>query len=245
MIVGDAIILSAGGREIGDKGRELENEIEKEAGKGGLRILGPNCMGIICPEWKLNASFAAHMAPLGKMAFISQSGAICSAMLDLSLKEKTGFRYFVSIGSMLDVDFGDLIDYLGHDPQVSSILLYMESLTEIRKFMSAAREVSRVKPIVVLKAGRSKAGANAAASHTGALAGENRVYEAAFTRAGLARVHTLEDFFDCAELLAKQSPPSGRRLVVVTNSGGPGVMAADAIAEYGLELSSLGEKTMP
>ncbi len=242
--VGGAIIFSAGGRETGDKGLALENEIEKEAAKGGLRILGPNCMGIICPKWNLNASFAAHMAPEGQMAFISQSGAICSAMLDLSLKEKMGFRYFVSIGSMLDVDFGDLIDYLGHDPQVSSILLYMESLTEIRKFMSAAREVSRVKPIVVLKAGRSKAGANAAASHTGALAGENRVYEAAFTRAGLARVHTLEDFFDCAELLAKQSPPSGPRLVVVTNSGGPGVMAADAIAEYGLELSSLSEKTI-
>ena len=242
--VGGAVIFSAGGREIGDKGRELENEIEREAVKGGLRILGPNCMGLICPKWKLNASFAAHMAPEGKMAFISQSGAICSAMLDLSLKKKMGFRYFVSIGSMLDVDFGDLIDYLGHDPEVTSILLYVESLTEIRKFMSAAREVSRIKPIVVLKAGRSKSGATAAASHTGALAGESRVYEAAFTRSGVARVRTLEDFFDCAELLAKQSPPSGPRLVVVTNSGGPGVMAADAIEEYGLELSPLGENTM-
>ena len=241
--VGGAVIFSAGGREIGDEGRALENEIENEALKGGLRILGPNCMGIICPKWKLNASFAAHMAPEGKMAFISQSGAICSAMLDLSLKKKMGFRYFVSIGSMLDVDFGDLIDYLGHDPEVTSILLYMESLTEARKFMSAAREVSRIKPIVVLKAGKSKSGATAAASHTGALAGENRVYEAAFTRAGLARVRNLEDFFDCAELLAKQSPPTGRRLVVVTNSGGPGVMAADAIEESGLELSPLSEKT--
>ena len=242
--VGGAVIFSAGGREVGDEGRALENEIENEALKGRLRILGPNCMGIICPKWKLNASFAAHMAPEGKMAFISQSGAICSAMLDLSLKKKMGFRYFVSVGSMLDVDFGDLIDYLGHDPEVTSILLYMESLTEARKFMSAAREVSRIKPIVVLKAGKSKSGATAAASHTGALAGENRVYEAAFTRAGLARVRNLEDFFDCAELLAKQSPPTGRRLVVVTNSGGPGVMAADAIEESGLELSPLSEKTI-
>ena len=242
--VGGAIIISAGGREIGDKGRELEEEIKKEATKGGLRIIGPNCMGIICPKRKLNASFAAHMAPAGKMAFISQSGAVCSAMLDLSLKKKMGFRYFVSIGSMLDVDFGDLIDYLGNDPEVTSILLYMESLTEIRKFMSAAREVSRIKPIVVLKAGKSEQGAKAAASHTGALAGENHVYEAAFIRAGLARVRTLEDFFDCAELLAKQSPPLGRRLVVVTNSGGPGVMAADAIEEYGLELSPLNEETI-
>ena len=242
--VGGAIIISAGGRETGNEGRELEKEIEKEARKGGVRIIGPNCMGIICPKQKLNASFAAHMAPAGKMAFISQSGAICSAMLDLSLKKKMGFRYFVSIGSMLDVDFGDLIDYLGNDPEVTSILLYMESLTEIRKFMSAAREVSRIKPIVVLKAGKSEQGAKAAASHTGALAGENRVYEAAFIRAGLARVRTLEDFFDCAELLAKQSPPLGRRLVVVTNSGGPGVMAADAIEEYGLELSPLSEETI-
>ena len=242
--VGGAIIISAGGRETGNEGRELEKEIEKEARKGGVRIIGPNCMGIICPKQKLNASFAAHMAPAGKMAFISQSGAICSAMLDLSLKKKMGFRYFVSIGSMLDVDFGDLIDYLGNDPEVTSILLYMESLTEIRKFMSAAREVSRIKPIVVLKAGKSEQGAKAAASHTGALAGENRVYEAAFIRAGLARVRTLEDFFDCAELLAKQSPPLGRRLVVVTNSGGPGVMAADAIEEHGLELSPLSEETI-
>ncbi len=242
--VGGAIIISAGGRETGNEGRELEKEIEKEARKGGVRIIGPNCMGIICPKQKLNASFASHMAPAGKMAFISQSGAICSAMLDLSLKKKMGFRYFVSIGSMLDVDFGDLIDYLGNDPEVTSILLYMESLTEIRKFMSAAREVSRIKPIVVLKAGKSEQGAKAAASHTGALAGENRVYEAAFIRAGLARVRTLEDFFDCAELLAKQSPPLGRRLVVVTNSGGPGVMAADAIEEYGLELTPLNEETI-
>ena len=242
--VGGAIIISAGGRETGNEGRELEKEIEKEARKGGVRIIGPNCMGIICPKQKLNASFASHMAPAGKMAFISQSGAICSAMLDLSLKKKMGFQYFVSIGSMLDVDFGDLIDYLGNDPEVTSILLYMESLTEIRKFMSAAREVSRIKPIVVLKAGKSEQGAKAAASHTGALAGENRVYEAAFIRAGLARVRTLEDFFDCAELLAKQSPPLGRRLVVVTNSGGPGVMAADAIEEYGLELTPLNEETI-
>ncbi|MEJ2725867.1 MAG: acetate--CoA ligase family protein [Deltaproteobacteria bacterium] len=242
--VGGAVVISAGGKETGEKGRKLEEEIDREARKGGLRIIGPNCLGIICPDRNLNASFAAHMPPKGNMAFISQSGAICAAMLDLSLKEKMGFRHFVSIGSMLDVDFGDLIDYLGADPDVKSILLYIESLTHFRKFMSAARAVSRVKPIVVLKSGKSSAGAHAAASHTGAMAGEDTAYEAAFRRAGIARVKTLEDFFDCAEMLAKQSPPLGKRLVVLTNSGGPGVMAADAIAEYGLELIALSDETL-
>ncbi len=242
--VGGAVIISAGGRETGAEGRRLEEEIEREARKGGLRIIGPNCMGIIVPAASLNASFAAHMPRRGEIAFISQSGAICSAMLDLSLKENMGFRHFVSIGSMLDVDFGDLIDYLGSEPEVKSVLLYIESLTQIRKFMSAARAASRVKPVVVLKSGKSAAGAEAASSHTGALAGEDSVYEAAFRRAGIARVNTLEEFFDCAELLAKQAPPTGRRLVVVTNSGGPGVMAADAVAEQGLELSPLSAETV-
>jgi acetyltransferase len=237
--VGGAIVISAGGRETGLLGRKLEEEIEKEARKGGLRVLGPNCMGIVCPQIKLNASFVAHMPYKGKLAFISQSGAICASMLDLSLKERIGFSYFVSIGSMMDVDFGDLIDYLGNDPEVESILLYIESLTNFRKFMSAARAVSRLKPIIILKSGRSDMGARAAASHTGAMAGEDVVYDAAFGRGGTVRVKTIEDFFDCAELLAKQPRPTGPRLVVITNSGGPGVMAADAIAEYGLELASL------
>jgi len=242
--VQSAVIISAGGKETGEKGRKIEEAIDRTARQGGLRIVGPNCMGIIRPGRQLNASFAAHMPYQGQLAFISQSGAICSAMLDLSLKERMGFSYFVSIGSMLDVDFGDLIDYLGHDSDVKSILLYIESLTCIRKFMSAAREVSRVKPIVVLKAGRSEAGARAAASHTGALAGENAVYDAAFRRAGIVRVRNLQDFFDCAELLAKQTPPKGTRIVVVTNSGGPGVMAADAIAENHLKLGALSKATL-
>jgi acetyltransferase len=239
-----AIIISAGGKESGEQGRKIEEEIDRIAREGGLRIIGPNCLGIIRPGKNLNASFAAHMPGDGNLAFISQSGAICTAMLDLALKEHMGFRHFVSIGSMLDVDFGDLVDYLGNDPQTRSILLYVESLSHFRKFMSAAREVSRVKPIIVLKAGKSAAGARAAASHTGAMAGEDAVYDAAFKRAGIARVNNLEDFFDCAELLAKQRPPAGRRMVVVTNAGGPGVMAADAIEQYGLELSGLTQETM-
>jgi acetyltransferase len=239
-----AVILSAGGREAGEAGRRVEASIAQKASRGGLRIIGPNCLGIVCPQEGLNASFVARMPPAGKLAFISQSGAICSAMLDLSLKENMGYRYFISIGSMLDVDFGDLIDYVGNDPQVSSVLLYIESLSHFRKFMSAARAVSRMKPIVVLKSGRSEAGARAASSHTGAMTGDDRIYDAAFRRAGMERVGTIGDFFDCAELLAKQDRPAGPRITILTNSGGPGVMTADAVAEYGLSLNPLSEAVL-
>jgi acetyltransferase len=184
------------------------------------------------------------MPQSGKAAFISQSGAICTAILDLALKEEIGFSHFVSIGSMLDVDFGDLIDYLGNYPEVNSILLYIESLTNFRKFMSAARAVSRVKPIVVLKSGRSPAGARAAASHTGAMVGEDAVYDAAFKRAGIVRVQTFGELFDCAELMAKQPRPKGPRLGIITNAGGPGVMAADSLAEYGAEPARLEQETI-
>jgi acetyltransferase len=233
--VGGAILVAAGGKETGPKGRELELEIKKEADRFGLRIIGPNCLGIISSNARLNATFARRNPPHGKMAFLSQSGAICTAILDLSIKEQMGFSYFVSIGSMLDVDFGDLIDYLGAKPEVSSIVMYVESLSHFRKFMSAARAVSRVKPIIVLKSGRTQAGARAAASHTGALAGEDAVYDAAFERAGIVRVKTFEELFDCAELLAKQPRPRGSGLGVITNAGGPGVMAADALSAYGTE----------
>jgi len=238
-----AIIVSAGGKEAGTKGQEIEAQIATSAREGGLRVIGPNCLGMICPQQNLNASFAAHMPFKGNLAFISQSGAICSAILDLSMQEGFGFSHFVSIGSMLDVDFGDLIDYLGADPQVSSILLYIESLTHVRKFMSAARAVSRSKPIIVLKSGRSPAGTKAAASHTGAMAGEDNVYDAAFMRAGIVRVDTIGELFDCAELMARQSRPTGARLAVITNAGGPGVMAADAISRYGSEPAELKPET--
>jgi acetyltransferase len=202
--VGGAVIISAGGKEVGEQGREIEEKIRRIANDGGLRIVGPNCMGIIRPGVNLNASFASEMPVAGNLAFVSQSGAICTAILDLALKERIGFSHFVSIGSMLDVDFGDMIDYLGNDSSAKSILLYIENLTNFRKFMSAARSVSRIKPIIVLKSGRSPAGAKAAASHTGAMAGEDAVYDAAFKRAGIVRVDTIEELFDCAELMAKQ-----------------------------------------
>ena len=242
--VGGAIIISAGGKEIGLKGRELETDIKKEAKHSGLRIIGPNCLGVVCSRSNLNASFAGHMPRPGKMAFISQSGAICTSILDLSIKEQMGFSYFVSLGSMLDVDFGDMIDYLGGDPKVSSIVMYIESLSRFRNFMSAARAVSRIKPIIALKAGRTHAGALAASSHTGALAGEDAVYDAAFKRAGIVRVKTFEELFDCAELLAKQPRPVGPGLAIITNAGGPGVMAVDALSDYGVEPVTLGSETI-
>ncbi len=238
------IVVSAGGKEVGDPGREIERQIQAAAAGGGVRIIGPNCLGVVNTALGLNATFAAHMPLGGRMALISQSGAICTAILDWSLSRGIGFSHFVSIGSMLDVDFGDLIDYLGSDPRVMSILLYIESLTGVRRFMSAARAVSRVKPIVVLKAGRSRAGARAAASHTGAMAGEDAVYDAAFARAGLVRVDTIEELFDTAELMAKQPRPRGPHLAVVTDAGGPGVMAADACAALGLEPAALVQQTL-
>ncbi|HLE24445.1 MAG TPA: acetate--CoA ligase family protein, partial [Thermodesulfobacteriota bacterium] len=239
-----AIIISAGGKEVGEKGRELEEQILSEAGKGDIRIIGPNCLGIIRPSIGLNATFSHRMALPGKLAFISQSGALCTAILDKSFKENIGFSYFISIGSMADVDFGDLIDYLGSSEEVTSIILYIESLTNTRKFISAARAVSRVKPIIAVKAGRSQAGAQAAASHTGAMAGEDDIYDAAFKRAGIIRVRTIKELFNCAESLAKQPRPYGPRLGIVTNAGGPGVIAADTLADWGQEPANLSEETI-
>jgi len=238
------IIISAGGKEIGEQGKIIEEKILLEAAQGDIRIIGPNCLGIIHPSLNLNASFSHRMALSGNLAFISQSGALCTAILDRSLKENIGFSHFISIGSMADVDFGDLIDYLGGCEEVTSIILYIESLTNTKKFMSAARAVSRVKPIIALKAGRSQAGAQAAASHTGAMAGEDEVYDAAFKRAGVVRVLTINELFNCAESLAKQPRPRGPRLGIVTNAGGPGVMAADKLEEFGHEPAILSEKTI-
>jgi len=238
------IIISAGGKELGEAGSFIEEQIQGAAEGSGMRIIGPNCMGVIRPGKNLNATFAGGMPAKGNLAVISQSGAICASILDRATLENTGFSHFVSIGSMLDVDFGDLIDYLGNDGSVKAILLYMENLTNPRKFMSAARSVSRIKPIIVLKAGKSKAGARAASTHIGTMAGEDAVYDAACRRAGIVRVPSLARLFDCAELMAKQPRPAGTRLAIITNGGGPGVMAADTLAEYGLEPAPLGEETM-
>lgn len=239
-----AVIISSGGGKTGPDGVEIEKRIKREADKGGIRIIGPNCLGVICTETGLNASFAGQMPLAGKLAFVSQSDAICTAILDLSLKEEIGFSYFVSVGSMLDVDFGDLVNYLGNDHKVGSIVLYVENLSNIRNFMSAARAVSLVKPIVVLKAGQSPAGVRAASSHTGALAGEDAVYDAAFERCGIVRVRTIQELFDCAEIMAKQPRPFDHRLAIITNAGGPGVMAADALHRHGAEPAKLSADTL-
>ena len=233
--VAGAVIVSSGGRETGARGQELEEQILAAAKKYGIRIIGPNCLGIINTTISLNAGFA-HLPPLpGNIAFLSQSGAVCTSVLDLALRKKVGFSHFISLGSMVDVDFADMIDYLGSQRSVGSIVMYMENITNIRNFMSAARAVSRIKPIIVLKSGRSGAGARAAASHTGAMAEEDALYDAAFQRAGILRVTEFEELFDCIEFLAKQQRPKGNGLVIITNAGGPGVMAADALASHGME----------
>lgn len=243
--VGGMIVLSAGFRESGADGRALEQQVAAAARPhGDLRIIGPNCLGVIVPRLKLNASFGMGMPQPGRVAFLSQSGALCTSVLDWALQENVGFSHFVSIGNMLDVGFADLIDYIATDPGTDAILLYVESITGARDFMSAARAFSRTKPIIAYKAGRFAESARAAASHTGALAGEDAVYNAAFERAGIERVFTIKDMFDCAELLARQHRPRGRRLAILTNAGGPGVMATDALLARGGELATLSEQTI-
>ncbi|HEY9699698.1 MAG TPA: bifunctional acetate--CoA ligase family protein/GNAT family N-acetyltransferase [Trichocoleus sp.] len=237
-----AIIISAGFREIGASGIALEQQI-LEAAQGKMRIIGPNCLGVMSPRTGLNATFASTMARPGSVGFISQSGALCTSILDWSLRENVGFSAFVSIGAMLDVNWGDLIDYLGDDPYTQSIVIYMESIGDARSFLSAAREVALTKPIIVIKAGRTEAAAQAAASHTGALAGSDGVLDAAFRRCGVLRVDTINDLFNMAEVLSKQPRPQGRKLTIVTNAGGPGVLATDALIRGGGELAELSEET--
>jgi acetyltransferase len=238
-----AIIISAGFAELGTEGRKLEDAI-REVAKGKMRIVGPNCLGIIHPTGNLNASFAASMAEPGHVALLSQSGAICTAILDWARQTHVGFSSFVSVGSMLDVDFADLMDYFADDPATRSIVLYMESIGNVRKFLSAARSVSRTKQVIVVKAGRHEAGARAAASHTGALAGADAVFDAAFRRAGVLRVTTIPDLFHMSEVLAMQPPPRGPALAIITNAGGPGVMATDALMLDGGQLAALGAETL-
>lgn len=239
-----AIIHSAGFKECGPAGAELEREVLREARRGGLRIIGPNCLGVMAPHQRLNATFASTMARAGNVAFVSQSGALCTAVLDWSLRENVGLSAMVSVGSMVDVGWGELITSLGEDPHTHSILLYIESIGNARSFLSAAREVALSKPIIVVKAGRTEAGSRAAASHTGALTGSDAVADAAFRRVGVLRVDTIEDLFDMAEVLGKQPRPAGRRLGVVTNAGGPAALAVDQLVLGGGEAARLGEKTI-
>ena len=241
--VNSAIIISAGFKEAGAAGAALERQIADTA-RGRMRLIGPNCLGVMRPITNLNATFASAMARRGKVAFISQSGALLTAVLDWSFHENVGFSACVSVGSMLDVGWGDLINFLGDDPHTDSIIIYMESIGNARSFISAAREVALTKPIIVIKAGRTAAAAKAAASHTGALAGSDDVLDAAFRRCGVLRVNAISDLFYMAEVLAKQPRPCGPRLTIVTNAGGPGVLATDTLIALGGELAELSDLTM-
>ncbi len=237
------VVISAGFKEKGPEGVELERQIQSGLSRGATRLIGPNCLGLMNPRIGLNATFAQNIARPGNVAFLSQSGALLTAILDWSLAEQVGFSAIVSTGSMLDVGWGDLLSFFGEDSKTESILLYMESIGNARAFMSAAREVAFSKPIIVIKAGRTEAASRAAASHTGAMTGSDEVYDAAFRRCGVLRVQSIADIFHMAEVLGKQPRPRGRRLMILTNAGGPGVLATDALMASGGELATLSENS--
>ncbi|MBB4285066.1 bifunctional acetate--CoA ligase family protein/GNAT family N-acetyltransferase [Roseospira goensis] len=240
-----AVVITAGlGQVRDDDGRTAQELMLEAAGRYGVRLLGPNCVGLLVPGLNLNASFLHEPAKPGKVAFVSQSGALCTAVLDWASPRGIGFSHFVSLGDNLDVDFGDTIDYLGTHPDVRAILLYIEAIRDARKFISAARAASRNKPVLAIKAGRVAEGAKAAASHTGALAGADHIYDAAFRRAGILRVYNLEELFEAVETVAHQRRLNGERLAILTNGGGIGVMAVDDLIDMGGTLAPLSEETI-
>lgn len=239
-----AIIISAGFKELGKDGLALEQQIVAEAGKSGLRIIGPNCLGVMNPHIHMNATFAAAMALPGRIAFLSQSGAMCTAVLDWSLQAKIGFSAFVSIGSMADVDWGDLISYLGTDDNTDTIFIYMETIGNPNKFLSAVHTISQRKSIIVIKPGKTEAAAKAAASHTGAMAGSDDIFDACLERVGVLRVDSISELFDMILTLSKQPMPKGPNLCLITNAGGPAVLATDATSIYGAHLATLSSDTI-
>jgi len=242
--VASAIVISAGFREKGPDGEELERRIQAELRGSRTRVVGPNCLGMMNPRLGLNATFARDIARPGNVAFLSQSGALLTAILDWSAREQVGFSAIVSTGSMLDVGWGDLISFFGEDSHTQSIVLYMESVGDARSFLSAARAVALNKPIIVIKAGRSEAASRAAASHTGALTGSDEVFDAALRRCGVLRVQTISDLFSMAEVLGKQPRPRGPRLMILTNAGGPAVLATDALLANGGILAALSKESV-
>src|SRR3954468_24554628 len=239
--VAAAVIVTAG---LGHGPGSLAEAARVEARRHGLRLVGPNCLGVMAPPAKLNASFAARNATPGDLALISQSGAVAAGLLERGARRRGGFSGLVSLGDMVDVDFGDCLDYFAADPGTRAILPYIEAIADARKFMSAARAAARTKPVVVIKSGRHAQGARAAATHTGALAGSDAVYEAAFRRAGLPRVFDLDELFAAAETLGRQKPFPGKRLAILTNGGGVGVLAVDRLIDLGGTLADISAKTM-
>ena len=234
-----AVVISAGFKEVGEEGAQLERDLVAKAEEYGMRIIGPNCLGVMNPISGLNATFAAGMASKGRVSFVGQSGALITAILDWSLREGVGFSSIISLGSMADVGWGDLIDYLGDDSDTDAIVLYMETVGDARAFLSAVREVALQKPIIVMKPGRTAEASRAAASHTGSMTGSDEVLDAAFRRAGVLRADRISDLFYLAEVLGKQPLPKGPRLTVLTNAGGPGVLATDALIRNGGQLAPL------
>jgi acetyltransferase len=238
------IIMSAGFKETGPEGKKLEDQVKAIVRKYDMRVIGPNCLGVIVPGQRLNISFTTGMPKQGNVAFISQSGALCTSVLDWAMGENIGFSYFVSIGNTMDVGFGDLIDYLGQDASTKSIVLYVESITFAHEFMTAARAFARKKPIIVYKAGRFPESAAVAASHTGAMASEDAIYDAVFRRAGVARVNNMGNLFDFTDLIGSRRIPKGQNLGIVTNAGGPGVIATDALIFHGGKLCKLTDESI-
>jgi acetyltransferase len=239
-----AVVISAGFREAGSVGEQLEDELLRFARHYGVRIIGPNCLGIMRPSLGLNATFSHNAATAGDLALVSQSGALCTSILDWALANGVGFSSMISMGDAADVDFGEILDYLSADPATKSILLYIEGIRNSRRFMSGLRVAARMKPVVVVKAGRSQEGARAAASHTGALVGSDDVFDAALQRAGVVRVHSIRQLFEAARILSSGYRAEGNRLAVVTNAGGPGVMAADRAPEVGVSIVDLSPETI-
>ena len=239
-----AVILSAGFREIGDKGARLEYAVRETAAHYNLHLVGPNCLGFMRPPENLDATFLSTPAQAGKLALVSQSGALCTAILDWARPHKIGFSAVVSLGNAADVDFGDVLDYLALDHHTQAILLYVEGINHSRRFISGLRAASRMKPVVVIKAGRHEAGTRAAATHTGALVGSDGVFAAALERAGVVRAYSIGQLFAAAELLASGVKVAGNRLSIVTNGGGPGALATDRAEEVGVELAELSKETL-
>ncbi len=239
-----AVIITAGFGEIGAEGKELENRLLENAKRYGIRLIGPNCLGVMRPSIGLNATFNKGGANVGNLALISQSGALCTAILDWAQINDVGFSSVVSMGSSADVDFGETLDYLVSDPQTQNILLYIEGIRESRRFMSSLRAAARIKPVILIKVGRHEAGSKAAMSHTASLVGSDDAFDAAVRRAGVVRVQTVTQLFSAAKALSCGFHPSGNRLAIVTNGGGPGVMATDRASDLGLVMAELSEATI-
>ncbi len=239
-----AVIITAGFGEIGPEGKELERQVLENAKRYGIRLVGPNCLGVMRPGIGLNATFNKGGANTGNLALVSQSGALCTAVLDWAQVNDVGFSSVVSMGSSADVDFGEILDFLVSDPQTQNILMYIEGIRESRRFMSSLRAAARVKPVIIVKVGRHEAGSKAAMSHTASLVGSDDAFDAAVRRAGVVRVKTVTELFSAAKALSCGFHPSGNRLAIVTNGGGPGVMATDRASDLGLVMANLSDATM-